>query len=80
MKTFAITIRSREPLDLDGLDADGFAKLIAANIHEPHTWEQDDEGFVTVAFSHEATDHERAVGASERVANELGIGTWAVTV
>jgi hypothetical protein len=33
-----------------------------------------------VTFRHEASDSERAYGASERLANDLGIGTWTVSV
>jgi hypothetical protein len=43
-------------------------------------WRQEDDGCVSVTFQHEAADRDRAYGASERVASELGIGIGTVSV
>lgn len=81
MQTCKVTLQSLQPIDLGDLNAEGFENLLAAvGIAKPFTWQQDDEGHIRVTFWHEATDTERAIGASERTANELGIGTWAVSV
>jgi hypothetical protein len=81
MPTCKVTLKSTQPVDLGDLNAEGFENLLAAvGIAQPFTWQQDAEGDITVTFWHQATDTERAIGASERAANELGIGTWSVSV
>jgi hypothetical protein len=80
MQMFEITLESTEPVDLGGLNADGFQHVLAAAIDRPFTWRQEDDGCICVTFRHEAADHDRAYGASERLANELGIGIWTVSV
>jgi hypothetical protein len=65
---------------LGDLSADGFERALGATIDRPFTWEQDANGRVCVMHSHEATDRDRAYGASERLANELGAGIWTVSV
>jgi hypothetical protein len=80
MENFEITLESTEPIDLGDLSADGFAKVLAATIDRPFTWQQKDDGCICVTFQHEATDHDRAYGASERIATDLGIGIWFVSV
>jgi hypothetical protein len=80
VEAFDITLESTEPIDLGDLSADGFEKVLAANIDRPFSWRQEDDGCISVRFSHEATDRDRAYGASERLANELGIGIWTVSV
>ena len=80
LETFDITLESTEPIDLGDLSADGFEKVLAASIDRPFTWRQEDDGCICVIFRHEATDRDRAFGASERLANELGIGSWSVSV
>jgi hypothetical protein len=80
LESFEVNLESTEPIDLGELNADGFEKLLAANIDAPFSWEQAEDGCVTVSFRHKATDRDRAYGASERLANELGIGVWTVSV
>jgi hypothetical protein len=81
MPTCKVTLKSMQPIDLGDLNAEGFENLLAAvGIAKPFTWQQDDDGHITVTFWHHAADTERAIGASERAANELGIGTWSVSV
>ena len=80
METFDITLESNEPVDLGDLGAEGFEKVLAASIDRPYTWHQEDDGCICVTFRHEATDRDRAYGASERLANDLGIGIWTVSV
>jgi hypothetical protein len=80
MESFDITLASTEPVDLGDLGADGFEKVLAASIDTPFTWEQEADGCISVSFRHDATDHDRAYGASERLANDLGVGNWTVTV
>jgi hypothetical protein len=80
MDTFDITLESTEPIDLGDLSAEGFEKVLAASIDRPFTWRQEQDGRISVAFRHEATDQDRAYGAAERLANELGIGVWSVSV
>jgi hypothetical protein len=80
MESFEITLESTAPIDLGDLTSDGFEKLLAGSIDRPFTWQQAADGCVTVSFQHEATDGDRAYGASERLANELGIGIWTVSV
>ena len=80
METFDIALESAQPVDLGDLGADGFEKVLAATIDRPFQWRQEDDGCIRVTFSHEATDEERAYGASERLANDLGVGVWTVTV
>jgi len=77
---FDITLESTDPIDLGDLNADGFRRLLEATIDSPFTWEQRADGCICVSFRHEAADAERAYGASERLANELGIGVWTVEV
>jgi hypothetical protein len=81
MDAFEVTLTSREPIDLVTLTSDGFENLLAsAGIERPCTWQQAADGSITVTFRHEAKDAERAVGASERIANDIGVGTWEVRV
>lgn len=80
METFDITLESTGPIDLGDLNADGFEKMLAANIDRPFTWRQEDDGCICVSFRPEAADRDRAYGASERLADELGIGIWTVSV
>jgi hypothetical protein len=80
METFEITLESKGPIDLGDLTADGFEKVLAGAIDRPFTWRQDEAGCILVAFQHEATDSDRAYGASERLVNDLGIGIWNVSV
>jgi hypothetical protein len=80
METFEITLESTEPVDLGDLTADGFEKVIGASLDGPFTWQQREDGCISVAFRHEAADRDRAYGASERLANDLGIGVWTVSV
>jgi hypothetical protein len=80
MQNFEVTLESAAPIDLGDLNADAFEKVLAASIDQPFTWRQEDDGCVCVTFQHEATDHDRAYGASERLADDLGIGVWTVTV
>jgi hypothetical protein len=80
METFDITLESTEPIHLGVLNADDFEKLLKATIDCPFTWQQTDDGCVCVTFEHEAADRERAYGASERMANELGLGNWTVSI
>jgi hypothetical protein len=80
MESFEITLESSAPIDLGDLTADGFEKVLAGAIDRPFTWRQDTDGCISVTFEHEAADRERAYGASERLANDLGIGIWVVSV
>jgi hypothetical protein len=80
MERFDITLESTHSINLGDLNADGFEKLLAACIDRPFTWRQEDDGCICVTFRHEAADRDRAYGASERLANELGIGIWTVSV
>jgi len=80
MESFEITLRSTEPIELSELDADGFQNLLATQIDQPFTWSQEVDGCICVTFRHDAVDRERAHGASERLANDLGVGNWAVSV
>jgi hypothetical protein len=81
MEQFKITLTSMQPVDFGDLTSDGFEKLLAAaGIEAPFDWQQDADGKITVMFQHQAADADRAMGASERVANELGIGAWDVRV
>jgi hypothetical protein len=80
MENFEITLESNGPIDLGDLNADGFEKVLAGAIDGPFTWSQDANGCISVVFRHEATDRDRAYGASERLANDLGIGIWTVSV
>jgi hypothetical protein len=80
MESFEITLDSTAPIDLGDLTADGFEKVLAAGIDRPFTWQQRQDGCISVTFEHEAADRDRAYGASERLANELGIGIWTVSV
>ena len=81
METFEITLRSTGPIDFGDLEAAGFEKLLrASGLEGPLTWTQDGDGCTTVTFRHEAADADRAYGATERIASDLGIGVWIVTV
>ena len=80
MESFEITLESVAPIDLGDLGADGFEKVLKACIDRPFTWEQEPDGCISVAFRHEATDQARAYGACERIANDLGVGVWTVSV
>jgi hypothetical protein len=80
MESFDITLESTEPIDLGDLNADAFEKMLAASIDRPFTWRQEGDGCICVTFRHEAADRDRAYGAAERLANELGIGVWTVEV
>ena len=81
METVEVTLTSREPIDLAALTSDAFENLLrAAGIERPFDWQQEADGRIRVTFSHEAGDAERAVGASERIANDLGVGNWEVRV
>lgn len=80
METFDITLQSTGPIDLGDLNADGFQNVVAAIIDQPFTWRQEDDGRICVSVRHDAAHRDRAYGASERLANELGIGIWTVSV
>jgi hypothetical protein len=81
METFRVTMRSWAPVDLGNLTSDGFEHLLAgAGVTKPFTWQQDDVGDITVTFWHEAADAQRCQGAAERLANEIGLGNWEVSV
>ena len=80
IQNFEIILESTEPINLGDLNADGFEKVLSATIDRPFTWRQEDDGCVCVTFQHEAADRDRAYGASERLASELGIGVWTVSV
>ena len=80
MDSFDITLESTAPIDLGDLTSDGFEKVLSASIDRPFTWQQAADGCITVSFRHEATDGDRAYGAAERLANDLGIGIWTVSV
>jgi hypothetical protein len=81
MKNFEITLQSVDPVDLGDLGAAGFDGLLeAAGLDVPCSWEQDADGRIRVVFRHEATDKERAEGASERIAAELSTGVWTAQV
>jgi hypothetical protein len=80
METFDITLESTQPVDLGDPGAAGFEKVLASTIDRPFTWRQEDDGCICVSFRHEATDRDRAYGASERLANDLGFGNWTVSV
>jgi hypothetical protein len=81
MGAFEVTLTSREPIDLVSLTSDGFESLlVSAGIDRPCAWQQAADGSIVVTFRREAEDAERAVGASERIANDIGVGTWEVRV
>ena len=81
METFEITLQSEEPIDLGDLGAAGFESLVeAAGCDTAFTWDQAEDGRIRVMFRHEATDRDRALGASERIASELGTAVWTAQV
>lgn len=81
MDTFEITLQSAGPIDLADLGSNGFESLLdSAGIAPLCTWSQDADGRIKVVFRHEATDKDRAFGASERIASQLGTGVWNVDV
>jgi hypothetical protein len=79
--TFEITLQSVDPVDLGDLGAAGFEGLVrSAGVDTAFNWEQDADGRICVTFRHEATDQERAQGASDRIASDLGPAVWTVQV
>ncbi len=81
METYEITLQSQEPIDLGDLGAAGFESLVeAAGCDTAFTWDQGADGRIRVVFRHEATDRDRALGASQRIASGLGTAVWTTQV
>jgi hypothetical protein len=81
VETFEITLQSVEPVDLGDLGTAGFDGVLKTAMPDAAcNWEQGGDGRIRVVFRHEATDKERALGASERIASELGPGIWTAQV
>jgi hypothetical protein len=81
VETFEITLQSVEPVDLGDLGPAGFDGLLKTAVPDTAcNWEQGADGRIRVMFRHEATDQDRALGASERIATELGPGIWTAQV
>jgi hypothetical protein len=79
MANHEITPQSVEPVDPGNPGAAGFENLLQGQGTDGDMNRvQDQEGRIRVR--HGDTDENRALGASERIVSEFGIGVWTVEV